>query len=62
LQVEKVVFCQFSEGAQKTYEKVMPRFFPTKSPAGHVEDVAEGDESIAEAEDEPEEADAKSRQ
>jgi hypothetical protein len=39
----------------------MPRYFPTKSPAGHVEDVAEGDESIAEAEEEPEEADAKPR-
>lgn len=54
LQVEKVVFCQFSDGAQKTYEKVMPRFFPIRSTPGQVADVAEGDESILETEDEPE--------
>ncbi|KAI5450814.1 hypothetical protein NCC49_002820 [Naganishia albida] len=60
--VEKVVFCQFSEGAQEIYEKIMPRYFPTKSPAGKVHDVEEGDESIAEAEDEPEEIDAKAPQ
>ncbi|KAJ9125425.1 hypothetical protein QFC22_000386 [Naganishia vaughanmartiniae] len=42
--VQKVVFCQFSAGAQKTYEKVMPRFFPTQPGADEARDIAEEDE------------------
>ncbi|KAJ9109084.1 hypothetical protein QFC21_000412 [Naganishia friedmannii] len=42
--VQKVVFCQFSAGAQKTYEKVMPKFFPTQPGADEAVDIAEEDE------------------
>ena len=49
LQVQKVVFCQFSAGAQKTYEKVMPKFFPTQPGADEAVDIAEEDEGDEEA-------------
>jgi hypothetical protein len=54
-----VVFCQFSEGAQKTYEKVMPYFFPTKPSPAEAKAAAEGDESIAEEDEEEDDPKAK---
>ncbi|KAJ9109756.1 hypothetical protein QFC19_001986 [Naganishia cerealis] len=45
--VQNVVFCQFSEGAQKTYEKVMARFFPTQPTTHITDDMAEEDEDAA---------------
>ncbi|GHJ85506.1 hypothetical protein NliqN6_1908 [Naganishia liquefaciens] len=58
-EVEKVVFCQFSEGAQKIYEIILPHYFPTKSSSGEAKAMTEGDESIAE--DDEEEDDPKAQ-